>query len=349
MAIIMATIRKRGDYQWHAQIRKKGMPSITKTFETKEDAKDWATDVERDMRRGLFVDRREADSTTLLKMLEKYEEEVTPRKKSKSREKFRIAKWKKHKLANYFLTSIKPKDIATFRDECRNLKLAENTIRLDIAFISSVFEHCRKDWGIEVENPCRKIKLPSGSKKRERRVSDLEIEGLLEFLPKAMPRTKNTNQIIELSIETGMRQSEVLGIEWNDVHTKEKYIQLDDTKSGDPRQVPLSPRAIKILDGMVRPIKSERVFKVTQDALIRGFNLACKMAIEDKKDNKNIKFGFMVNLKFHDLRHEAASRWASRLESHELCKMFGWKTMQMALRYYHPTALSIADKLAIAV
>lgn len=345
----MATFRKRGEYQWQAQIRKKGMPSITKTFETKEEAKDWATDIERDMRRGLFVDRREADSTTLLKMLEKYEEEVTPRKKSKNREKFRIAKWKKNKLASYFLTSIKPKDIAEFRDDGRKQKLAENTIRLDIAFISSVFEHCRKDWGIEVENPCRKIKLPTGSKKRERRVSDLEIEALVEYLPKAMPRTFNTHELINLSIETGMRQSEILNIEWNDVHTKEKYIQLDETKSGDPRQVPLSPRAIKILEGMVRPIKSERVFKVSQDALIRGFKSACKMSIEDNKDNTAIKFGFMENLKFHDLRHEAASRWASKLQSHELCKMFGWKTMQMALRYYHPTALSIADKLAIAL
>lgn len=341
----MATIRKKGEYQWHVQIRRKGHPHLSKTFELKKDAEDWARDIERDMRRGLFIDRREAETTTLLKMLEKYEEEVTPRKKSKDREKSRIAKWKTHKLASYSLAQIKPKDIAAFRDERRKLNLAENTIRLDIALISSLFVRCRRDWGIEIENPCSKIELPEGSNKRERRVSDQEIEGLLEFLPKAMPRTKNTNELIELSIETGMRQSEVLGIEWNDVHTKEKYIQLDDTKSGDPRQVPLSAKAIKILDGMVRPIKSERVFKVTQDALIRGFNLACKLAIEDKLDDKDIKFGYMVNLKFHDLRHEAASRWATRLQTQELCKMFGWRTMQMALRYYHPTALSIADKL----
>lgn len=344
----MATIRKKGDYQWHVQIRRKGHPHLSKTFELRKDAEDWARDVERDMRRGLFVDRRESETTTLLKMLEKYEEEVTPRKKSKDRELTRIAKWKTHKLANYTLSAIKPKDIALFRDERRKLKLAENTIRLDLALLSNLFELCRKDWGIEIDNPVKKIKLPGASNKRERRVSDQEIEGLLEFLPKAMPRTKNTNELIELTIETGMRQSEVLGIEWNDVHTKEKYIQLDDTKSGDPRQVPLSPKAIKILDAMVRPIKSERVFKVTQDALIRGFNRACKLAIEDKIDDKKIKFGYMDNLKFHDLRHEAASRWATRLQAQELCKMFGWKTMQMALRYYHPTALSIADKLAKA-
>lgn len=341
-------VNYRGDGQFEARIRMKGFPHISKTFETEKEAINWRTDTRSDMRRGKFIDRREAQSTTLLEMLKKYEEEVTPLKKSKDREKTRIARWKIHKLASNTLDNIKPKDIALFRDERRKLKLAENTIRLDLALLSNLFEHCRKDWGIELDNPVKKIKLPGVSKKRERRVSDMEIEGLLEFLPKAMPRTKNTNELIELSIETGMRQSEVLGIEWNDVHTKEKYIQLDDTKSGDPRQVPLSPRAIKILEAMVRPIKSELLFKVTQDALIRGFKKACKMAIEDKKDDKNIKFGFMDNLKFHDLRHEAASRWATRLQAQELCKMFGWKTMQMALRYYHPTALSIADKLALA-
>lgn len=341
----MATIRKRGDFQWEAQIRRKGFPNVSKTFELRADAEDWSRDLERDMRRGLFVDRREADTTTLLEMLKKYEEEVTIRKKSKDRETSRIARWKLHKLANYSLSSIKPKDIAEFRDARRKLKLAENTIRLDIVLISSVFEHCRKDWGIEVENPCKKIKLPAGSKSRERRLKEGEEEALIEYLEKELPRTKNVSEFIKLELETGMRESEILLIEWNDVRLKDKLIHLDDTKSGDPRDVPLSPKAIKIIESMVRPIKNERVFKLTQDRLVRKFKTACEKAVEDQ--DKPVH-GFMVNLKFHDLRHESASRWAAHLEAHELCKMFGWKTMQMALRYYHPTALSLADKLAKA-
>jgi integrase len=340
----MATIRKRGEFQWEAQVRRKGQPNLSKTFEIKVDAEDWARDIERDMRRGLFIDRRESETTTLLEMLKKYEENVTPRKKSKIRELSRIARWKKHKLASYSLANIKPKDIATFRDERRKHKLAENTIRLDLALLSCVFEYCR-ECEIPIDNPCRLIKLPSGSNKRERRLSDGEEANLLEYIPKAMPRSKNLLELIQLELETGMRQSEILGVEWDDVRLKDKLIHLDDTKSGDPRDVPLSPKAIKVLKRMVRPIKNERVFKITQDALIRGFKLACNLAI---KAQVKPKPGFMDNLKFHDLRHEAATRWAPHLEAHELCKMFGWKTMQMALRYYHPTALSLANKLARA-
>jgi integrase len=55
--------------------------------------------------------------------------------------------------------------------------------------------------------------------------------------------------------------------------------------------------------------------------------------------------GAFENLRFHDLRHEAASRLAEELQAHELVKMMGWKTIQMAMRYYHPRAEDLARKL----
>ncbi len=338
----MATIRKRGEYQWEAQVRRKGYSAISKTFEIKVQAEDWARAQETDMRRGVFIDRREAETTTLKTAFEKYEKEVTVRKKSKVRETFRINKLLEHKLAKHSLAAIKAKDIAEFRDAGRNRGLAENTIRLDIALLSSVFEYCRKEWGIEVDNPCRKIKLPAGSNKRERRLSTLEESNLLEFIVKALPRTKYARELIELDIETGMRQSEILGIEWNDIKLSHKYIHLNDTKSGDPRDVPLSPKAIQIIKSMPRPINNCKVFNITQDRLIRGFKLACNLAREAAE---NPEPSFMENLKFHDLRHESASRWGRILKAQEMCKMFGWKTMQMALNYYHPTGSSIADTI----
>ncbi|MCU7893067.1 MAG: hypothetical protein KZQ78_16310 [Candidatus Thiodiazotropha sp. (ex Ustalcina ferruginea)] len=77
----MATFRKRGPYQWQAQVRKKGYPLQTKTFETKAAAETWARATEYEMDQGLFVSRAEAESTTLRALLERYQEEVTPLKK----------------------------------------------------------------------------------------------------------------------------------------------------------------------------------------------------------------------------------------------------------------------------
>ncbi len=77
----MASFRKRGPYQWQAQIRQKGQPLQTKTFETRAAAEQWARKVEYEMDRGTFVSRAEAESTTLMELLERYRNEVTPLKK----------------------------------------------------------------------------------------------------------------------------------------------------------------------------------------------------------------------------------------------------------------------------
>ena len=77
----MATFRKRGPYQWQAQVRKKGYPLQTKTFETRAAAETWAQAIEVEMDKGVFVSRTEAESTTLKELLERYLMEVTPLKK----------------------------------------------------------------------------------------------------------------------------------------------------------------------------------------------------------------------------------------------------------------------------
>lgn len=58
----MATIQKRGDLQWRARVRPHGYPIQSQTFTTKAEA--WATIVESERERGVFVSRAEAETTT---------------------------------------------------------------------------------------------------------------------------------------------------------------------------------------------------------------------------------------------------------------------------------------------
>ena len=53
----------------------------------------------------------------------------------------------------------------------------------------------------------------------------------------------------------------------------------------------------------------------------------------------------MFDLHFHDLRHEATSRLAEKLQMHELMKVTGHKSSTMVARYYHPRASDLAKKL----
>jgi hypothetical protein len=77
----VASIRKRGDLQWEARVRRKGYPTICKTFDRKKDAELWAKEQEAAIGRGRFVDRRPAERTTLGAALERYLKHEVPKKK----------------------------------------------------------------------------------------------------------------------------------------------------------------------------------------------------------------------------------------------------------------------------
>jgi len=78
----VANFRKRGPHQWQAQVRKKGHPTQSKTFATRSAAETWARSIEYEMDQGLFVSRVEAETTTLNELLQRYLEEITPRRKA---------------------------------------------------------------------------------------------------------------------------------------------------------------------------------------------------------------------------------------------------------------------------
>ena len=115
----MATIVERGA-GWQAKIRRKGFPAQSRTFDTKADAEKWARGIEHAMDRGCFVDSREAERTTLAEALDRYESEVTPRKKGAKQERLRIALWRRDPLAQYALANIRGADLAAWRDKRLN-------------------------------------------------------------------------------------------------------------------------------------------------------------------------------------------------------------------------------------
>lgn len=106
----MATFRKRGPYQWQAQIRKKGYPHQSRTFGTRAATEQWVRQVEHEMDRGIFVSRAEADSTTLGELLERYLAEVTPLKKGMAAETARIRALGRHPLTQRIVSSIRGAD-----------------------------------------------------------------------------------------------------------------------------------------------------------------------------------------------------------------------------------------------
>ena len=96
---VMASFEQRESGWWQAKVRRKGHATQSRTFEKKVDAEAWARDIENKMDRGIFEDRREAETTTLRTALERYEREITSKKKAQRQEKplghtpFRLVAW----------------------------------------------------------------------------------------------------------------------------------------------------------------------------------------------------------------------------------------------------------------
>lgn len=309
----------------------KGYPPQSKTFNTKIEAETWAKTLESEMLRGVFVSRAEAERTTLGEALDRYAREVTKHKKGAAQELIRIAAWKRHPLAQRYLATIRSIDFAGYRDSRMANGMAPATIRLELAIISNLFTVARKEWGMEsLGNPVADIRKPKVDNARERRLHGDEEMRLTAALDGCTnPYIK---PLVLFALETAMRQGELLSLDWRHVDVKKLRAWLPDTKNGEGRAVPLSSRAIAVLSALPRAI-SGRVFDTTAMAVKLAFPRACKRAgIED--------------LHFHDLRHEAASRFFEHgLNIMEVASITGHKDLKMLKRYTHLRAEDLAKKL----
>lgn len=317
----MASISYRGPHQWQAMVRRKGFPRQIETFETKKDAKDWASTVESEMRRGLFVDRSEAERTTLRELLERYGREVTPTKAGKGPEMSRLKRLIAHPISLKSLVVLRSMDISEYRDERLDEEAASKTVREEMLLLSVVLAYAKSEWSIPVENWVTHVRKPSPGKNRERRPSAEEELKLMAACRDC--RTVGLDAAVVLAVETGMRRGEIAGLSWTQVDFNAHVVRLTVTKNGERRVVPLSLKAEDVLRALPRNLDGKVFAFHDSNGMGAAFSRACARAgIED--------------LRFHDLRHEAASRFAPRMPATTLAKLMGWKTLQMAMRYYNP-------------
>jgi integrase len=281
------------------------------------------------MVRGIYIPRKEAESTTLSEALDRYEREVSSTKKGHRQEKKRIRSWKSHPLANRFLASIRGSDMASYRDERIKSGAAANTIRLDLAVISHLFEIARKEWDMEgLHNPVKAIRMPSPPAGRDRRLQPGELEKLLEFSSEEMI------QVIRFALETAMRRGELAGMTWEMVDLEKRTVTLPETKNGQKRIVPLSSVAVAILKERLSTRRlNGKVWDIGLDAISQDFAKACRET-------------GISGLHFHDLRHEATSRLFEKgFDTMEVRTITGHKTLQMLARYTHLRAEDLVERM----
>jgi integrase len=331
----MATFEKRqserGTVTWQAKVRRRGWPIQSATFATKGQAQRWARDIERQMERGVFTDQRQAERTTLHEALERYGREVTPTKKGARQELTRVRAWQKRRLSQSALANIRGADVAEYRDERMASGRSGTTVRNELTLLSQVFEMAAKEWGMEgLDNPVRRVRLPKPAKERNRRLQAGEEEKLFKACD---ARSSWLGQVVRLAIETAARQGELLALKWSDIDLKARVAEVRDSKNGESRQLPLSPKAIEVLASLPRSIDG-RVFPLTQFWVSATFH---KAAVD----------AGLNDLRFHDLRHEATSRLfeSKKFDLMEVATITGHKELRMLRRYTHLRAEDLAARL----
>lgn len=326
----MAAFRKRGT-GWQARVRRAGYPDEVKTFPTRAEAERWARSVEGEMDRGEFSDHREVARTTLGDLVRRYMAEVTPSKRGAREEVIRLNAMLRNRICELSLAHLAPQEVARYRDERLQVCGAATVIR-DLAVLSSIVNHARREWGIRIQNPVALVRKPPAPAGRDRVLSEGEEMRLLEELEPRGRRNPYMHPLVIVAIETAMRRGELLALQWEHVDLVSRVAFLPTTKNGRPRYVPLSSRALSVLGSIGSP-RPGRVFPIGIAAMEAAFLRATRRAGLD-------------GLHFHDLRHTATSRISRKLPNViELASVTGHESLQMLRRYYHPSAAALAQKL----
>lgn len=229
--------------------------------------------------------------------LDRYEREVTAKKKGEAQERTRIRQRKQTSLAGRSIASVRRSDIAAYRDA----RLAEgrsgSTAQLELALLSNLYTIATRERGmVGLPNPVRAVRKPKAGRARNRRCDGDEKQRLLQSARDvSFPWLALA---IEIALETGMRLGEILALRWRDVELTMRTARLRDTTSGEDRTVPLSTRALAVLETTPRSLDGHLI---PANALTseHAFRRACTEAQ-------------IENLRFHDLRQEATSRFFER-------------------------------------
>lgn len=303
-------------------------------FDTRPQAKAWAAKRETELRENA---EGKLPDHTLAFALERYRDDVSSKKKGFKWESDRIGLILREfpHLCKLPIAKITTDDFVKWRDT-RLKSVSASSVKREASLLSALFTVARLEWKWVKENPFSDLSLPQAAPHRDRRITDDEVERLciaMSYEPAKTPTTLTQQVCVAFlfALESAMRAGEIRGLTWDRVNLKDRYVRLIETKNGGKRNVPLSLKAVALLEQM-KGLDDKRVFTVEEGSFVTLFRKA--------RDRCKIE-----NLHFHDSRHEACTRLARKLEVLDLARMIGHRDLKSLMIYYNATAAEIASRL----
>lgn len=330
----MPSYRRRGA-TWRAEIARAGVRE-SRTFPTKREAVEWATAREAELTaiRGGKVRR-----WSVREVLEKYATEISPTKAGERWEKLRIAAIIRDpgnkSLMDKAMQDVQPSDLAAWRDR-RLAQVQPASVLRELATLRAIWSQAAKgEWRFTDSDPWKEVTKPADSKPRNVVFQDGQAERIVAALGYQGGRPASRRQeaavALLLSLETAMRAGEIIGLTWDNIYTDRRIAHLPQTKNGDARDVPLSRRAVELLENM-RGLDEIRVFTLSSQLLDAYYRSGRTLA-------------GITGPTFHDARATALTRLSKKLDILELARMVGHRDPRSLMIYYRESASEIAKKL----
>ena len=312
----MATVNKLKSGKWCAQIRSH-KKYISKTFIKKSNASAWAKEIEYQLDRDQYEDFSDSARISLGELITRYRDEITPHKRGRDSEKYKLDFILRHRISRVKLLGLKAKHIIDFKNEISQGR-APSTINKYIHYIYTVWETAKLNWDIALphRNPCSLVKKEKVKDTIDRILTIKEYQDLLAAC--ATSNLAFLSDIVEFAYITAMRFGEITKLKTSNINFEKSTALLIDTKNGENRLVPLTSRALEICKKFRF---REKLFEINRDKFRHYFEQACFRA--------KVK-----NFRFHDLRACAITNlFVNGWSIAEVSVVSGHKTWSELKRY----------------
>lgn len=311
-------LTKTGKERWYIYYRVDGerIRKAVKNAQSRADALKVLQIQVADAFRGKYGFKREEKRIKFMKFADLYLENSKPNKKSWSEERYRIEAHLKPFFGELELKSISSLLIEKYRLKRLKTGVKNSTTNRELALLKVIFSRAI-DWSFAVENPVRKVKFFSEKDNLKERVLTLEEETkILEV------SAEHLKPILIFALNTGMRRGEILNLKWDQINLSKRFIQVENTKSGSNRVIPINDVLMEEL---------LRLKKLNENSMFVFLNKSVRTAFENACSRAGID-----NLRFHDLRHTFATRLVEHgVDLITIKELLGHHSVKVTERYTH--------------
>lgn len=338
----MATIRKRGN-SWQAIVNRKGV-YLSESSPIRAHVVAWAKKTETAVDAGKFTGE---SGKTLVNLFDRYAEEYSSKNEGGHKEILRFEMYKRlyPDLVALRVSSLTADVMAREWRDKRAEVVADGTLRREWGTLSKMFNTAIRQYKWMSVNPLTELSRPAAPEPRDRRITEKEINDILYcmgYSPNGSPETVATRVAVIwlFAIETAMRLKEMCILQWGWVDLQNRVVSVPKltvahTKTG-ARKVPLTKRAVQLIEQMLNGRET-----VDSEELVFGL----KESQVDANFRKYRDQALVKGLTFHDSKHEAVTRLASKVRIEDLSRIVGTRNLKILMGYYNRSAEDIAQDL----